>query len=97
MEKLSTLPYSFIQAYDSEENIKNKINRSVILIRLNQKSHCKDFRIIVPEESSCLVPRVQLSGTKSPAIWYQESSIGVPTVYHSYTDVIGKLPINRSF
>ena len=31
------------------------------------KSHCKDFRIIVPEKCSCLVPRVQLSGTKSPA------------------------------
>ena len=31
------------------------------------KSHCKDFRIIVPEKCSCLVPRVQLSGTKSSA------------------------------
>ena len=28
---------------------------------------------------------MQLSGTKSPAIWYQEFSIGIPTVYHSYT------------
>ena len=32
-----------------------------------EKSHCKDFRIIVPEKCSCLVPRVQLSGTKSSA------------------------------
>ena len=32
-----------------------------------EKSHCKDSRIIVPEKCSCLVPRVQLSGTKSSA------------------------------
>ena len=32
-----------------------------------EKRHCKDFRIIVPEKCSCLVPRVQLSGTKSSA------------------------------
>ena len=46
--------------------IKNRITEETRLDD-RQKSRCKEFRIIVPEKCSYLVPRVQLSGTKSPA------------------------------
>ena len=64
-----------------KSSIKNKVYSVHAEVQIR---HCKEIRIIVPEKCSYLVPRVQLSGTKSTANWYQECSIGITTVSHSF-------------
>ena len=57
--------------------IKNRITEETKFDE-RQKSHCKDFRIIVPV-------KVQHPGTKGAAPLHQKSGIAILIVEHSYT------------
>ena len=71
--KNEELSASLIKNY----RIKNRITEET-RFGDRQKSHCKDFRIIVPV-------KVQPLGTKGAAPLHQKWSIAIPIVEHSYT------------